>query len=111
MSISVSVDTTKINELLATIPGNKNVAVRETANWILEDSKKSGAYQNRSGELRSNNEVSLEYAGWAIVEYNAEYAAYVEMGTWKMAARPFLKPSVEKAEPILAEKIAKGLFK
>ncbi len=111
MSISVSVDTTKINELLATIPGNKDVAIRDTAFWILEDSQKSTAYKNRTGYLRSSGGVSLEYDGWAIVEYNAEYAAYVEMGTWKMAARPFLKPSVEKAESVLAEKIAKGLFK
>lgn len=108
MSISVRVDTTKINELLATIPGNKNVAVRETANYILGVARTLAPV--RTGHLRSNSEVEGE-GGNSLIKFNAEYAAYVELGTRKMAAQPFLTPAVEKAESVLAEKIAKGLFK
>lgn len=32
----------------------------------------------------------------ALIGTNVEYAAYVEMGTRRMAAQPYLKPAIEK---------------
>ena len=113
MSISVSVDTTKLNQLLATIPGNKDKAVRSAAFYILEDSQKSTAYTDRTGNLRGSGGVDLKYVGAGIVnvEYTAEYAAYVELGTYKMAARPFLTPAVARGESKLVELLKEGLIK
>lgn len=32
------------------------------------------------------------------IGFNAEYASYVEFGTYKMAAQPFLRPAFDNAE-------------
>lgn len=108
MSISVSVDTTKINELLSTIPGNKNKAVREAANYILGEARTLAPV--RTGHLRSNSEVEGE-GGNSLIKFNAEYAAYVELGTRKMAAQPFLTPAVNRGEKRLIELLKEGLIK
>lgn len=108
MSISVRVDTTKINELLATIPGNKNKAVREAANYILGEARTLAPV--RTGHLRSNSEVEGD-GGNSLIKFNAEYAAYVELGTRKMAAQPFLTPAVNRGEKRLIELLKEGLFK
>jgi len=108
MSISVSVDTTKINELLATIPGNKDKAVREAANYILGEARTLAPV--RTGHLRSNSEVEGD-GGNSLIKFNAEYAAYVELGTRKMAAQPFLTPAVNRGEKRLIELLKEGLIK
>ena len=48
----------------------------------------------RTGSLR-NSITHAKDAHAAYVGSNLEYAPYVEMGTSKMAARPFIKPAVE----------------
>ena len=111
MSISVSVDTSKLNELLSKVPGNKQTAVRGAAWYVLGESQKSNAYKNRTGYLRGSGRVSDSYGDFVNVEYGAEYAGYVEMGTRKMGARPFLKPAVEKGESRLIQLLKEGLFK
>lgn len=111
MSISVSVDTSKLNELLATIPGNKSKIVRSAALYILGESQKSNAYKNRTGYLRSSGAIDESYGDFVNVEYTAEYAGYVEMGTRKMGARPFLKPAVEKGSERLVQLLKEGLLK
>jgi len=111
MSISVSVDTSKLNALLAKVPRNKQKAVRDAAWYILGESQKSNAYKNRTGYLRGSGRVSDSYGDFVNVEYGAEYAAYVEMGTRKMGARPFLKPAVEKGSDRLVQLLKEGLLK
>jgi HK97 gp10 family phage protein len=109
MSISVSVDTSKLNELLAAIPGNKDKAVRSTAFYILGEAVKSAPY--RTGYLRSTGGVDTGYSNFVNVQFTAEYAAYVELGTYKMAARPFLTPAVARGESKLVEQLKGGLIK
>ena len=110
MSLSISVDTTKLNEIIAKLPGNRDKIVRETATHIMIVSKETTAYKNVSDHLRERNTVNQTYAGYAIVEYYQEYAPYVEFGTWKMPARPFLKPAVEAEEKLLTQRIKDGLI-
>ena len=48
----------------------------------------------RTGRLR--NSISHDNDGQTVyVGTNVEYAPYVEMGTWKMDAQPYLRPSIE----------------
>ena len=110
MSFSVSLDTTKLNEIIAKLPGNRDKIVRAAAAHILFVSKQTTVYKNVSGHLRERNNVNLKYAGYAIVEYYQEYAPYVELGTWKMAARPYLKPAVEAETDLLTKRIKEELI-
>lgn len=58
------------------------------------DTPESKSGYRRTGNLR--NSISHAHDDTtAYVGTNVEYAAYVEMGTSKMAARPFIRPAVE----------------
>lgn len=58
------------------------------------DTPESKSGYRRTGNLR--NGISHAHDDTtAYVGTNVEYAAYVEMGTSKMAARPFIRPAVE----------------
>ena len=111
MSISVSVDTTKLNAIIAALPGNRDQIIRATAQHILSVAVPRAPY--RFGYLRNSGRVNDDNvsSGYVNVEFTAEYAAYVELGTWKMAARPFLKPAVEAEAKLLEDRIKEGLIK
>ena len=107
MSISVSVDTTKLDAIIARLPGNRDKIVRATASHILGEARMRAPI--RTGALRNNSQVT-DGRGYSNVEFNQEYAAYVEFGTYKMAARPFLKPAVEAEAPLLTQRIKDELI-
>ena len=110
MSISVSVDTTKLNEIIAKLPGNRDKIVKAVAFEVLREAQQKAPVD--TGALRANADVNTKYAGDGImsVEFYQEYAPYVELGTYKMAARPFLKPAVEAGEKKLVSLIKEGLI-
>lgn len=63
-------------------------------NKSVYDKEPSPNYPVRTGRLRGS--ITSEYDGnSAQVGTNVEYAPYVEYGTYKMSARPFLRPAVE----------------
>jgi len=107
MSISVSVDTTKLDAIIARLPGNRDKIVRATASHILGEARKRAPVA--TGALRDNSEVVIG-DGYTNVEFRQEYAAYVELGTHKMAARPFLTPAVEAEAKLLEDRIKEGLI-
>ena len=107
MSISVSVDVTKLNEIIAKLPGNRDKIVKATAFHILGEARKRAPVA--TGALRNNSEVT-DGDGYKNVEFKQEYAAYVELGTWKMAARPFLKPAIEAEAKLLEKRIKEELI-
>ena len=110
MSISVSVDTTKLDSIIAKLPGNRDKIVKAVAFEVLREAQQKAPVD--TGALKANADVNTKYAGDGImsVEFYQEYAPYVELGTYKMAARPFLTPAVENAAKKLAD-MFKGLFK
>jgi hypothetical protein len=63
----------------------------------------------KTGFLRGHSEVT-DGEGYANVEFHAEYAPYVELGTWKMAARPYLTPAVEAEAKLLEKRLKDELI-
>ena len=110
MSISVSVDTTKLNEIIAKLPANRDKIVKAVAFEVLREAQQKAPVD--TGALKANADVNTKYAGDGImsVEFYQEYAPYVELGTYKMAARPFLTPAVEAGEKKLVSLIKEGLI-
>ena len=51
-----------------------------------------------TGFLRSTVFVQAGQGDDVEIGFNAEYASYVEFGTYKMAAQPYLRPALESAE-------------
>src|SRR4051812_18518023 len=62
----------------------------------------------RTGNLRNSIQTVTHKLG-ATITAHAFYAIYVEMGTYKMAARPFLRPAVEAVKPGLIAAMSKLL--
>lgn len=53
-----------------------------------------------TGALVANKTISGG-AGERTITWNQHYAAYVEMGTYKMAAQPFARPGADAALPVI----------
>jgi HK97 gp10 family phage protein len=107
MSISVSVDTSKLDAIIAKLPGNRDKIIKAAAFHILGEARKRAPVA--TGALRDNSEV-VNGDGYTNVEFRQEYAAYVELGTHKMAAQPFLTPAVEAEAKLLEDRIKEGLI-
>lgn len=80
------------------------IGVQAEGNAVMEvtravyDTPESPNYV-RTGDLRKFLTHRADNQGHAVyVGTNTEYAPYVEMGTKKMPARPFIRPTVEKSE-------------
>lgn len=57
-----------------------------------------------AGLNRTFDALRMKYSGrveW-VVGTNVEYSVYVEFGTYKMAAQPYLRPAVERVSRNLA---------
>jgi len=111
VSISVSLDTAKLDAILATVKENRDQVVRACAADVLVDARKKAPVD--TGHLRDNSDINTAYQsdGFVNVEFHAEYAPYVELGTRKMRAQPFLTPAMEKAKDRLVQLIKEGLIK
>ena len=60
------------------------------------DTPESKSGYVRTGRLRNSISYGVDTSEPAVyIGSNVEYAPYVELGTSKMQARPFLKPAVE----------------
>jgi HK97 gp10 family phage protein len=71
-------------------------AAAETAEWAKEDAK--GWVPVDTGKLRASIDAGAFEDGDLIgfkVEATEHYAAYVELGTSKMPAQPFLQPAAD----------------
>lgn len=70
-----------------------NAKIEITKNVYDTPESKSGYI--RTGRLR--NSIANDHDDTAVyVGTNVEYAPYVELGTYKMPARPFLRPAIEE---------------
>ena len=61
-----------------------------------------------TGNLQSSIAVSAGSDG-AEISANTDYAAYVEFGTWKMAAQPFLVPALLNSADKIAAAAARAI--
>lgn len=93
----------RIPELIAMVDANARSAPKKVADRIAVTARSLAPVD--TGALRGSIEsVSVERGYSADVIAGAEYAAYVEYGTYKMAAQPFLTPAVDQhAAEFLAE--------
>ena len=128
-SVGWEIDTGRLNEILGNLGPNTQDAVRATAFTIEAKAKvrapvDTGALRNsiytRVGrtpsqmpvvtgdaaraELPEPNEDTTAHVGPSV-----EYALYVELGTHRMAAQPFLGPAVNDATDELARNMGRAV--
>ncbi len=118
-NVQVTVNTSRLNQILRDLPGNQRAAVKRLA-FEIEGKAKASMGQEKHGEVylrpggiehRASapgeapaidtgnlvNSIATELTGpaSAVVFTNVEYAPYLEFGTKDIAPRPFLQPAVE----------------
>ena len=105
MKMSVQITGGKIN------PDVDMAAIFKSAGEAVADEARAMCPVD-TGRLKSSIAVSAD-GGGAQITANTDYAAYVEFGTWKMAAQPFLVPallnSADKIAAAAARAIGEGL--
>jgi HK97 gp10 family phage protein len=117
MSITVKLDTSKLEALIKDAPEQIDAAVRATAfqvqaiaqglSPVLTGANRNSIYTKTSkgvngspGEL--GDILPSASIGEAYVGPSMEYSAFLEYGTSRMAARPYLTPAAEQAPGIFA---------
>jgi len=95
-TFKVTLDTAALDAIARSVGQSARSVVESMANDALERSQ--AIVPVRTGWLKATGAVGMpDNTARAIIAYEAEYAAYVELGTYKMAARPYLLPSVQTA--------------
>lgn len=90
MKISVS-GAEKADAMLAGLGSDLSAAVAKAAEAVAEEAKRSCPVD--TGALRSSIGVSSKDMS-AQISAEADYAAFVEFGTYRTAAQPFLVPAL-----------------
>ena len=95
---SVSVTFNRFPEIAAALPEKTKIVVAKTARDI-EGYAKSVVHVD-TGNLKNSIDVEFENDGLtAIVAPHTEYAAFVEFGTRRMSAYPYMIPAAERNRP------------
>ncbi|WP_373181213.1 HK97-gp10 family putative phage morphogenesis protein [Clostridium butyricum] len=97
----------------------ENKALKNAAEPVLEDAKATSAFNDRSGKLRKGLKITnvkkKEGAKYILVgidksdNSNIYYGKFIEFGTSKMSARPFMQPAYEKNKDNIKRTIAETL--
>jgi HK97 gp10 family phage protein len=97
----------KIPKITAEVQAQVENVVR-TATFLIEGGAKMRAPVD-TGFLRSSIQTMFPSNLTGIVNVAAEYGMYVEFGTTRMAARPFLLPAVALTRPKMETMLKRAL--
>lgn len=93
MSVVTKLDVTRLNELRAELKPRAEEILAETAFSIQGEAQLRAAVD--TGAMRSSLEAEkVGDLAWQVHD-GVEYGIFVELGTSRMAAQPFLVPAVE----------------
>lgn len=113
MSVKFTVRRNVLPQLINTLEPELVNVVTGTALSIEGLTKKNIVDKNiidTGNMLNSVNADQVEDGGLTrFVGPHTDYAIYNEMGTYKMAARPFLQPAVEQARPVFLRNLQRVL--
>ena len=113
----------KLSQMGANITRLENKALKNAAEPVLEDARTTNAFNDRSGRLRKGLKISgvkkKEGVKYILVGVDKSdnskifYGKFLEFGTAKISARPFLQPAYEKnreeIQKTIAETLTEGL--
>jgi len=109
----------KLQQIGTNISRLENKALKNAAEPVLEDAKATNAFNDRSGRLRKGLKISnvknkegIKYILVGVDKGDNSkifYGKFLEFGTSKMSARPFLQPAYEKNKDNIQQTIAETL--
>jgi len=96
VTVNYKIVDNRLPEIIAKVPGLVSAAVKKTAFDIETDAKQFSPVD--TGTLQGSISAEVEEFSAAIAPHT-EYAGYVEFGTWKMGAQPYMRPAADKNAP------------
>jgi len=113
----------KLEKIGANISRLETKALKNAAEPVLEDAKSTSKFSDRTGNLREGLKTSnvqtkdgMKYILVGVDKADNSkifYGKFIEFGTSKMPARPFMQPAFEKnkneIERIIADTLKEGL--
>lgn len=109
----------KLQQIGTNISRLENKALKNAAEPVLEDAKATNAFNDKSGKLRKGLKISnvknKEGTKYILVGVDKSdnskifYGKFLEFGTSKMPAKPFLQPAYEKNKENIKSTIAETL--
>ena len=96
VTVNYHVRSNRIPAIMAKMPGAVSAVVRKTAYDILDTAQDIVPVD--TGYLGGSITPTVEEYS-ATIQPAAEYAAYVEFGTYKMRAQPYMRPAADMHEP------------
>jgi HK97 gp10 family phage protein len=109
----------KLQQIGINISRLENKALKNAAEPVLEDAKSTNAFNDKSGKLRKGLKISniknKEGMKYVLVGVDKSdnskifYGKFLEFGTSKISARPFLQPAYEKNKDNIQQTIAETL--
>lgn len=103
----------KGDEIVSNMGKATALGIDQVLALCVEDAKENHTFENQTGLLegsiqsRPAKAVGLKWVGvWG--SFAVEYAIFVESGTVKLRARPFLRPAAARQYPKLPEQIRKN---
>ncbi|MVX64227.1 hypothetical protein GKZ28_11050 [Clostridium chromiireducens] len=109
----------KLQQIGTNISRLENKALKNAGEPVLEDAKATNAFNDRSGKLRKGLKISnikkLDGTKYVLVGVDKSdnskiyYGKFLEFGTSKMPAKPFLQPAYEKNKDTIERTIAETL--
>lgn len=109
----------KLQQIGTNISRLENKALKNAAEPVLEDARATNAFNDKSGKLRKGLKISnikkkdgVKYVLVGVDKSDNSkifYGKFLEFGTSKMAARPFLQPAYEKNKDNIQQTIAETL--
>lgn len=98
MSVTVSVTFDRFPEIAAALPDRTRAVVRK-ASFDVEGQAKNRAPVD-TGALKNSISTEFEDNGLTgIIAPHVEYATFVEFGTRRMSAQPYMTPAAEAVKP------------
>lgn len=109
----------KLQQIGNNISRLENKALKNAAQPVLDDVKSSNSFNDRSGNLRKGLKISniknKEGVKYVLVGVDKSdnskiyYGKFLEFGTSKMSAKPFMQPAYEKNKDNIQKTIAETL--
>lgn len=91
------------------LSGGKNGVIYTRGNIVHQSSAKGQAPANDTGLLAGSISTVMRDEETALVIARAKYATFLEFGTAKMGARPFMFPALEKSKVWITERLKKAV--
>lgn len=97
MGFTITLTNNHLTRIAAELRPKASAIVRKTAFQIEADAKQRAAVD--TGAMRGSIQAVMDTDLEATIAVGVDYAAYVEYGTYKMPAQPYMTPAAEAARP------------